>query len=384
LKQQTTLLVLEDGLIFRGYNFGAVGETCGEVVFNTSITGYQEILTDPSYTGQIVVMTYPEIGNYGVNYEDSESHRPFAAGFVVHEYSEVVSNWRARCSLGEFLADHQIVGIAGIDTRKLVRHLRERGAMRGIISTKERNVEALLRQVKASPSMLGRALAAEVSCTDPYEWNDNRPQATAVRPHIVAYDFGIKYSILRSLTQSGFRVTVVPYNTSADEVIRMSPDGIFLSNGPGDPESLVSIKNDILRLAERYPTFGICLGHQLLGLSFGGKTYKLKFGHRGGNHPVKNLLTGCVEITAHNHGFTIDIDSLPDELQLTHINLNDQTVEGMRHRHLPIFSVQYHPEASPGPHDGSHLFDEFYEVVRKRTREEFFTTEYTEYTEVSL
>jgi carbamoyl-phosphate synthase small subunit len=366
LRQHTTLLLLEDGTVFRGYNFGAAGETCGEVVFNTSITGYQEILTDPSYAGQIVVMTYPEIGNYGINYEDSESQQPFAAGFVVREYSEVVSNWRARRSLGDFLADHQIVSIAGLDTRKLVRHLRERGAMRGIISTTERDVETLLSRVQASPGMLGRTLAKEVSCTHPYEWSEDRTQTSIFRPHIVAYDFGIKYSILRSLARRGFRTTVVPYDTTADEVIRMSPDGIFLSNGPGDPEPFVSMRKNILRLAERYPIFGVCLGHQLLGLAFGSKTYKLKFGHRGGNHPVKNLITGRVEITAHNHGFAIDIDSIPSEIELTHINLNDQTVEGMRHRHLPIFSVQYHPEASPGPHDSSHLFDQFYEAVRLR------------------
>ena len=363
LKQRTTLLVLEDGTVFRGYNFGAAGETCGEVVFNTSITGYQEILTDPSYAGQIIVMTYPEIGNYGINNEDSESDRPFAAGFVVREYSEVVSNWRARRSLGDFLADHKVVGIAGIDTRKLVRHLRERGAMRGIISTAGRDVESLLRRVQSSPGMLGQALAKEVSCSYPYEWSEVRKEVEIFRPHIVAYDFGIKHSILRSLARRGFLTTVVPFDTPAEDVIRMSPDGIFLSNGPGDPEPLVSMQKDIRRLAEHYPIFGVCLGHQLLGLAFGGKTYKLKFGHRGGNHPVKNLITGRVEITAHNHGFSVDVDSMPDEIELTHINLNDQTVEGMRHRHLPIFSVQYHPEASPGPHDGSHLFDQFYEVV---------------------
>lgn len=333
----------------------------GEIVFNTSLTGYQEILTDPSYAGQIVVMTYPEIGNYGVNSQDVESPRPYAEGLVVRNYCATPSNWRSEQALGDYMAEHLVVGIGGIDTRRLVRHIRERGAMRAVISTIESDRERLLARVRSSPQMLGRALAEQVSCTEPYRWKDGLDET---RPHIVAYDFGIKATILKSLAQRGLRVTVVPAGTTAEQVNRLAPDGIFLSNGPGDPAPLTHIAAEVRLLAERYPIFGICLGHQILSLAFGGKTYKLKFGHRGGNQPVKNLLTGRIEISAHNHGFAVDAESLPDEIEVTHINLNDNTVEGMRHRYLPVYSVQYHPEAAPGPHDSAYLFDQFYHLVR--------------------
>lgn len=362
MKRQSAYLVLEDGTSFAGYSFGAAGEKLGEVVFNTSLTGYQEILTDPSYAGQIVVMTYPEIGNYGVNSQDVESSRPYAEGLVVRNYCATPSNWRSEGTLSDYMAEHLVVGITGIDTRRLVRHIRERGAMRAIISTIESDKERLLARVRNSPHMLGRALAEQVSCAEPYVWKESVGET---RPHVVAYDFGIKTTILRSLALRGLRVTVVPAGTSAKEVDRLAPDGIFLSNGPGDPGPLTHIAAEVRSLAERYPVFGICLGHQILGLAFGGKTYKLKFGHRGGNQPVKNLLTGRVEISAHNHGFAVDAESLPDgEMEVTHVNLNDNTVEGMRHRYLPVYSVQYHPEAAPGPHDSSYLFDQFYHLVR--------------------
>lgn len=370
MKQSKALLVLEDGLTLIGSGFGALGETVGEVVFNTSITGYQEILTDPSYAGQIVVMTYPEIGNYGVNFEDVESRQIFLQGFVVREYREIASNWRAKQSLGNYLAENNIMGISEIDTRQLVRHLRKHGAMRGIISATEHDPQVLRERVQASPTMLGQALAHKVTCPQTYQWAAPSTIET-YQPHIVAYDFGIKYNILRQLTAYGFRVTVVPAQTSAADVFSLNPDGIFLSNGPGDPEPLTEIVSQIQQVMVRYPTFGICLGHQLLGLAFGGKTFKLKFGHRGGNQPVKNLITNKVEITAHNHGFAVEIDSLPNnDVELTHINLNDQTLEGMRHKHLPIFSVQYHPEAAPGPHDASYLFQQFYQAVSQRLAEQ--------------
>lgn len=363
MKQQKAMLVLEDGSVFPGLSIGAPGTAGGEVVFNTSLTGYQEILTDPSYTGQIVVMCNPEIGNYGINTQDVESHRPFVQGLVVRECSALASNWRAERLLADYLADHGIVGIEGIDTRKLVRHLRSCGVMRGIIST-ESDTRLLTMRAQSLPTMTGQALALEVSCAQPYCWAGNETTDGRRQPHIVAYDFGIKYSILRALKARGFRVTVVPAAMPAYEVMRLSPDGIFLSNGPGDPEPLASIVAQIRLLADHYPIFGICLGHQLLAQAFGGKTYKLKFGHRGSNHPVQNLLSNRVEITAHNHGFAVDGDTLPsEEMEVTHINLNDQTVEGLRHRYLPVFSVQYHPEAAPGPHDGAYLFDEFYRVV---------------------
>jgi carbamoyl-phosphate synthase small subunit len=360
------ILALEDGRAFRGRAFGAGGERTGELVFNTSITGYQEVLTDPSYAGQIVVMTYPEIGNYGVNRQDVESRRPFVEGFVVRQYSPRYSNWRAEASLGEYLKEHNVVGIAEVDTRSIVRHIRERGAMRACLTTETLSESAAVAKAQAAPSMLGRDLASVVSCAEPFRWDEPGVRPAGPRLSVVAYDFGAKFNILRHLARTGCRVTVVPAHTSAEEVLAMKPDGVFLSNGPGDPEPLTGIVDNVRKLIGRRPIFGICLGHQLLGLAFGGRTYKLKFGHRGGNQPVKNLLTGRVEITTQNHGFAVDAESLPaSQIEVTHVNLNDGTLEGMRHRLLPIFSVQYHPEASPGPHDAVHLFDDFIRAMKE-------------------
>ncbi|MCS6883872.1 MAG: glutamine-hydrolyzing carbamoyl-phosphate synthase small subunit [Acidobacteriota bacterium] len=361
MKNRTTYLVLEDGTCFKGYSFGACGEKTAEVVFNTSITGYQEILTDPSYAGQIVVLTYPEIGNYGVNLADEQSRRPFVEGLVVRNYSARASNWRSELSLSEYLAKHGVIGIAGVDTRRLVRHIREHGAMRGIISTEESDRQKLLDAVLQSPKMLGRALVEQVTCSQPYSWLSSKKSGL----HVVAYDFGIKRAILNALAERQLRITVVPADTTAEQIDALCPDGIFLSNGPGDPQPLTQIARQVRRLAEKYPTFGICLGHQILAIAFGARTYKMKFGHRGGNQPVKNLLTGKVEISAHNHGFAVDASSLPQELEVTHVNLNDGTIEGLRHRYLPVYSVQYHPEAAPGPHDSLYLFDYFYQLVSK-------------------
>ncbi len=391
------ILALEDGRIFRGRAWGAAGERTGELVFNTAMAGYQEILTDPSYAGQIVTMTYPLIGNYGVNPEDIESRRPFVEGFVVREYSEISSNWRSTMTLEGYLKCYGIVGISEIDTRALVRHIRERGAMRACLSTTDLDEQSVIEKARRAPEMLGRNLVDAVSCGDPYEWSTEIERqatrdllrtlkgaevipldpVTAIRNnqpaepsadeqfHVVAYDFGIKYYILRYLAALGCRITVVPARTSADDVISLSPDGIFLSNGPGDPAALTEIVVEARKLVGAAPIFGICLGHQILGQVFGGRTYKLKFGHRGGNQPVKNLRTGRIEITSHNHGFAVDPESLnPDEIELTHFNLNDGTLEGLRHRYLPVFSVQYHPEAGPGPHDATYLFHEFIEQMR--------------------
>jgi carbamoyl-phosphate synthase small subunit len=364
-------LALENGVVFAGEAFGAPGEVTGEVVFNTSLSGYQEIFTDPSYAGQIVTMTYPLIGNYGVNSEDLESARPQAAGMVVREYFDFHSNFRADSSLGDWLKKYGITAIQGIDTRMLTRMIRTQGAMRGILSTIDLEDRSLLAKVAASPKMAGLDLATKVTCADPYDWRevDRTSFALAIkgtvspREHrfrVIAYDYGIKQNILRRLVTYGCDVTVVPAAFPASEVLARSPDGIFLSNGPGDPAAVrVAIQN-IRELLGKKPIFGICLGHQLLGLALGGKTFKLKFGHRGGNHPVKNLLTGRIEITSQNHGFAVDPDSLnPDAIEITHINLNDQTNEGFRHREIPLFSVQYHPEASPGPHDSDYLFRDF-------------------------
>jgi carbamoyl-phosphate synthase small subunit len=372
---QQALLALEDGTMFWGKPFGSPGETFGEVVFNTNLTGYQEVLTDPSYKGQIVTMTYPLMGNYGINDADLESVRPQVEGFVVKEGSKRASNWRAQYGLEEWLQQHAIVGIQGIDTRALTRHLRTRGAMRGAISSIDLDPNHLIARVQGSPGLIGRDLVCEVTCDTQYTWSDGEwrwPEdaAKAVigpdeRFRIVAYDFGIKRNILRKLVNSGCEVTVVPAQTPAAETLRLNPDGIFLSNGPGDPEGVPYAIEAVRQLVGVKPIFGICLGHQILGLALGGQTYKLKFGHRGGNQPVMHVPTQKVEITAQNHGFAVDADSLPAAIEVTHLNLNDRTVEGMRHRELPIFSVQYHPEASPGPHDSWYLFERFRVMIEE-------------------
>ncbi len=364
-------LALEDGTVFIGRQFGAQGEKFGEVVFNTSMTGYQEVLTDPSYTGQIVTMTYPLIGNYGINDEDRESQQPRVEGFVVRELTRVPSNFRAHGNLDNYLADHNIIGISGIDTRALVRRIRVRGAMNGVLSTIDLDNASLVRKARSSPNIVGRDLVCKVVPENAFPWTEGFISAFASQelhpppgtPHVVAIDFGMKWNILRCLVQSGCRVTVVPGTATAEEVLSHNPDGIFLSNGPGDPEPIGYAIETIRQLADEKPIFGICLGHQLLGLALGAKSFKLKFGHRGANQPVLNQRTQQVEITTQNHGFALSTDSLPPDLEPTHINLNDGTLEGMRHRRLPVFSVQYHPEASAGPHDSTYLFDEFRQML---------------------
>jgi len=370
-------LVLENGTVFTGENFGAEGEITGEVCFNTSITGYQEILTDPSYAGQIVTMTYTQIGNYGVNSDDVESVKPQVSGFVVKEYFDFHSNWRANMSLGEWLKQHNVIAIQGIDSRMLTKMLRTQGAMRGILSTKDLNDESLVKKAKASPEMTGLDLAKDVTTKKQYSWNavDKTPFALVTKNgeknngkhKVVVYDYGVKHNILRRLASYGCDLTVVPASFNAEQILEMNPDGIFLSNGPGDPDAVKYAIMNIKKLIGKKPIFGICLGHQLLGLALGGKTYKLKFGHRGANHPVKNLQTGEIEITSQNHGFAVDWKTMnQDEVELTHINLNDQTVEGFEHKKLPVFCVQYHPEASPGPHDSDYLFSKFVKVMEER------------------
>jgi carbamoyl-phosphate synthase small subunit len=356
------ILVLEDGRFFRGESFGVEGETFGEMVFNTSMSGYQEILTDPSYAGQIVCMTYPLIGNYGVNEEDTESRRPWIEGFVVREASRVASNWRSTETLDSYLKRHKIVGIEHIDTRALVRHIRDKGAMRAVISSINSDEKILLEKVKNSPEMKNRELASSVTIEESFEY---KPDG-AEKFHVVAYDFGVKTNSLREFAKFGCRLTIVPAETSAEKILALKPDGIFLSNGPGDPSAMKKVVEEIKKLTEKnVPMFGICLGHQLLGQVFGGETYKLKFGHRGGNQPIMDLTTGRVEIAAHNHGFAVEAKSLPETVEVTHVNLNDQTVAGLRHKTLPVFSVQYHPESAPGPHDSTYLFERFIELMRK-------------------
>ena len=373
-QQRDAILALADGRIFRGSAFGAIGEAVGEVVFNTAMTGYQEVLTDPSYRGQLVCMTYPEIGNVGVNRDDTESARVYVEGFIVREYWERPSSWRSEMSLGDYLAQAGVVGIEGIDTRALVRHIRIHGAQEAVLSSVDLDPESLIRKAKASPGLVGRDLVKEVTCAAPFDWDESewrldggysKPSREQLRdaPLVIALDYGIKRNILRRLVGTGFRVRVLPATASAEQILAQNPDGVFLSNGPADPAALPYAHKAVAGVLGKKPIFGICLGHQILGLALGGKTYKLDFGHHGANHPVIDLRTERVEITSQNHGFAVDADSLAGRAELSHVNLNDRTVEGLRGRGVPFFSVQYHPEASPGPHDSSYLFARFKRMI---------------------